>query len=498
MIPAKGRAMTSSPLSEVMQQLRRVMLLRDGAGLTDGQLLTDYLSRRDEAAFTALVRRHGPMVWGVCRRLLNHHDAEDAFQATFLVLVRKAASIMPRERVANWLYGVAHQTALQASRTAARRRAREKQVTAMPEPAVTDQDLWRDLQPLLDREVSRLPDAYREVVVLCDLEGKTRKEASQQLGLPEGTVGSRLARARTLLAKRLARNGLAVGGGALAAVLSQKAASECVPTSVVSSTTKAITLVAAGREPGAAISVQVAALIDGVLKTMLLSKLKAAVALVLVLGFVATGATALTYRTPPAQGDKPPTREQRVTTPQKPEREKQAFIAWGNEVGGLQAGLGLRPGEQRAYHPGETITLVVRVRNIGKEMVKFEYLEQFLDENPPTVRDAEGKMVPQVRTAVLGFHVPVEVSLGPGKEIQLKSRLGGASGVRYELRPESEREKGGSGKFPPLYVRTGKVSLQYERVFGNTSAGQIKLDPKLSKLATGKLEIHIKPAPTLR
>src|SRR5262245_42904641 len=114
--------MATSQMSEVLQQLRRAVLLRDGAGLTDGQLLEGYLSRRDEAALAALVRRHGPMVWGVCRRVLrNHHDAEDAFQATFLVLVRKAAAVVPREMVANWLYGVAHRTALKARATTANR-----------------------------------------------------------------------------------------------------------------------------------------------------------------------------------------------------------------------------------------------------------------------------------------------------------------------------------------------------------------------------------------
>ena len=105
------------------------------------------------------------MAWGVCRRLLSHHDAEDAFQATFLILVRKARSIVPRKMVGNWLYGVAHRTASQARRTAARRRAREVQVKEMPEPAVSDQDPWRDLQHLLDEELSRLPDHYRTVIV---------------------------------------------------------------------------------------------------------------------------------------------------------------------------------------------------------------------------------------------------------------------------------------------------------------------------------------------
>src|SRR5271155_2470457 len=118
--------MATNQMSEVLQHLRRTAVLHDGAGRTDGQLLEDYISRRDEAALAALVRRHGPMVWGVCRRLLsNYHDAEDAFQATFLVLVRKGASIASREQLANWLYGVAHQTALKARATAARRTRRE-------------------------------------------------------------------------------------------------------------------------------------------------------------------------------------------------------------------------------------------------------------------------------------------------------------------------------------------------------------------------------------
>src|SRR6266542_2781109 len=125
--------MATGQLSGVIQHLRRAMPLRDGAGLTDGQLLVDFNSRRDEAALAALVQRHGPMVWGVCRRVLsNYHDAEDAFQATFLVLVRRAASIASPELLANWLYGVAHQTALKARATVAKRKMRERQVTELP------------------------------------------------------------------------------------------------------------------------------------------------------------------------------------------------------------------------------------------------------------------------------------------------------------------------------------------------------------------------------
>src|SRR5580704_8266213 len=148
-------------INEFVNSLRRAALRQEEGGLADGQLLARFIEQRDQAAITALVQRHGPMIWGVCRRILrNHHDAEDAFQATFLVLVRRAASIVPRDMVANWLYGVAYRTALKARATTARRKVRERQVMDMPEPGVALPDVWQDLQPVLDEELSRLPDRY--------------------------------------------------------------------------------------------------------------------------------------------------------------------------------------------------------------------------------------------------------------------------------------------------------------------------------------------------
>ena len=178
--------------------------------MTDGQILECFITRRDEAAFEALVRRHGPMVLGVCRRILrNTHDAEDAFQATFLVLARKAPSIGQRELVGNWLYGAAYRAALEAK--AARRRVRERQVSAMPEPeAAAEAQDWVDLRPVLDQELSRLPDKYRVPVALCDLQGRTRRDVARQLGIPAGTLSGRLATARRVLASRLARVGVAL------------------------------------------------------------------------------------------------------------------------------------------------------------------------------------------------------------------------------------------------------------------------------------------------
>jgi RNA polymerase sigma factor (sigma-70 family) len=276
--------MATSHLSQTIQGLRRILLHQDGAGMSDRQLLDHFIGHRDEAAFAALVRRHGPVVWGVCCRVIGHyHDAEDAFQATFLVLARKAASIRQPEMLANWLYGVAHRTALKAKATTGKRRVREKQVSDMPEPETKQRDAWLDLEPLIDRELASLPDKYRIAIILCDLQGKTGKEAAHQLKIPEGTLSSRLRTGRVMLAKRLARNGVALSAGALAAVVSQNSASALAPTAVVSSTIKAAPLFAAGQTAATGlVSGKVAALTEGVMKAMLMTKLKT-IATVLVL-----------------------------------------------------------------------------------------------------------------------------------------------------------------------------------------------------------------------
>jgi RNA polymerase sigma-70 factor (ECF subfamily) len=262
--------MPTRALCDVLQLLRDAVALDDA---TDGTLLERFLRSRDECAFAALMRRHGPMVWGVCRRMLaNAQDAEDAFQATFVVLARKASSIVPTDMVGNWLYGVAYQTARKARMLAARRGTRERQVSVMPEPLVEEEARDEDLD-VLDQELSHLPDKYRAVIVLCDLEGKTRKEVARQLACPEGTVAGRLARARALLAKRMQRHGLAGASVPLATV--------AVPRAVESATLQALQ---------GTLSAPVGLLVEGVLKMMLLKKLKLTVAVVLVLAVVGFGA----------------------------------------------------------------------------------------------------------------------------------------------------------------------------------------------------------------
>src|SRR5215471_16159577 len=180
-------------MNAILQRLRQTAFVPDGAEMTDGRLLDSFIARKDESAFAALVRRHGPMVLGVCRRVVgDYHDAEDAFQATFLVLASKAASLIVGQSLGSWLYQVAYNTARRAGIAGARRRRMERQMEELPQFEAAPPPA-RDWLPLLDRELSRLPEKYRSAIVLCDLEGKTRREAAGQLRIPEGTLSSRLA-----------------------------------------------------------------------------------------------------------------------------------------------------------------------------------------------------------------------------------------------------------------------------------------------------------------
>jgi RNA polymerase sigma factor (sigma-70 family) len=288
--------------STVIEHLRRSAFLPDGGGLTDGHLLECFVRQRDQAAFEALVRRHGPMVLGVCHRVLRHgDDAEDAFQATFLVLIRKAALLLSQETIGNWLYGVAYHTALKARAAALKRRAKECQVKPVP-PRETGHEGVSDLLPLLDQELNRLPDKYRQAVVLCELGGRSRQEVARQLGIPEGTLSSRLATARRKLAQRLSRHGPACSPALLAATLCPNAATACVPAPLVVSTVKAAAMFAAGHAATGVISAHAAALTEGVLRAMLLTKLKSVVAVLLAVSLLCTAARVFTYH---AWGEEP-------------------------------------------------------------------------------------------------------------------------------------------------------------------------------------------------
>ncbi|HEY7156720.1 MAG TPA: sigma-70 family RNA polymerase sigma factor [Gemmataceae bacterium] len=267
------------------------------ADISDADLLECFVSRRDEAAFAALVRRHGPMVFGVCRRMLRHaQDAEDAFQATFLVLVRKAADIGRRELLGNWLYGVAARVAARARVAAARRQTREAADMERIAEATRSPAESPEFAEAIEEEVQRLPTKYRRAVVLCYLEGRTNEEAAGELRWPVGTVKGRLARAREMLRKRLTRRGLVLSTGAIAAALSPEALAVTLPPALIHSTLQAAASFAAGNAAAVGlVSAQAAELMKGVLHTMFVTKMKTLAALVLALAVVVGGSGGFAY-----------------------------------------------------------------------------------------------------------------------------------------------------------------------------------------------------------
>ena len=265
--------MTAVPLSTVVDHLRSLATPHQ----SDSQLLERFVSSGDAAAFAGLVRRHGPLVLGVCRRLLRDpHEAEDAFQATFLVLARKARSIRVEDSLSPWLYGVTYRIALRARSHAARRARRASGVVAehVAAPSVGDPDLF-DLRPVLHEELGRLPETYRAPLVLCYLEGLSTEAAADRLGCPRGTVLSRLSRARERLRERLTRRGVALPSSLAAGALAAEGASASVPAALLSQTVRA-GLAFAGRHEivsASAIPAAASTLATGVLKTMTTTKL---------------------------------------------------------------------------------------------------------------------------------------------------------------------------------------------------------------------------------
>ncbi|HWY87638.1 MAG TPA: efflux RND transporter periplasmic adaptor subunit [Gemmataceae bacterium] len=286
--------MTNGHLHVLVRLIRKVAGANGMRGATDVQLLERFAEQRDEDAFAALVQRHAPMVLGVCGRVLRDaNDAEDAFQATFLVLVRKARSISRPNLLANWLYGVARRTALAAKTRAAKRQMKEKEVVACATADPSSAAVWADLRPVLDEEVSRLPARYRVPFVLCYLEGRTNEEAARIIGCPKGTVLSRLSWARERLRKRLTRRGLAPTAALLAAALSSSAIRAVVPPALARTTVEAALAFAAGTAPAA--SIGVVSLANGVMHHMFWTKMLYMAAFVAILGLIG-GAGALAWQ----------------------------------------------------------------------------------------------------------------------------------------------------------------------------------------------------------
>jgi RNA polymerase sigma factor (sigma-70 family) len=284
--------MAVGQIAGLVQEMYRLVARRQERESADGQLVARVVERRDEAAFTELLERHGPMVLGVCQRVLgNEHDAEDAFQATFLVLARKAGTIRKSDSVASWLYGVAQRVAQRMKRAAGRRHRYGRGEPSMAREQPPEAAAWQELRVILDEELGRLPVKYRSPLVLCHLQGKTHEEAAQELGRPAGSMSRYLARGQELLRQRLVRRGFAPSSAVLAAVLTEKAGAAPALTSSLKQATVSAALAFAGGAPLAgAASASVVAIADGTLRAMALARGAAVAAIVLVLGMAGTGA----------------------------------------------------------------------------------------------------------------------------------------------------------------------------------------------------------------
>ncbi|HEV8059750.1 MAG TPA: RNA polymerase sigma factor, partial [Gemmataceae bacterium] len=289
--------MPTGQMDSIVRYVRKIAL-QDARSMSDAQLLESFITHQDESAFEALVTRHGPLVLSVCRRVLkNLHDAEDAFQATFLVLVRKAASLGKRELLANWLYGVAYRTAMKARVTTNRKRAKERPVAELPQREAAAEEMPEELLGWLDKELIRLPDKYRLPVVCCDLQGLSRKDAANKLGWPIGTLNWRLAKARTLLAKAMTQHGLMLSGGALALALSRHAAHAAISPGLQQLTVRAGKLMLTHSLSAGVVSAKVASLTEGVVKSMFLTKLKMGLMVVIAVAGIGTASGLASYGT---------------------------------------------------------------------------------------------------------------------------------------------------------------------------------------------------------
>jgi RNA polymerase sigma factor (sigma-70 family) len=304
--------MATAQVSTLLRHIQKLAAGPDVQQQTDRQLLDDFALRRNESAFAALVVRHGPMVLRVCRRVLGHEqDAEDAFQATFLVLARNTAAIHKRDALAAWLHGVAYRTARSVRRGTARRRTHEARLRAMRPPAAAS-PTWDDVQAVLDEEIQRLPPLYREAFVRCVLEGQGGPDVAAELGCPAGTVKSRVNRARRLLQQRLARRGIQLSA-LLAALSVAEGVSQAALPAALAQAAVGFGLLAAAGEPAAVIPSRVAALAAGVTRTMFLTKTKIAIAALGAACLFAAGVSALQalaagglQGAPAAQAESPP------------------------------------------------------------------------------------------------------------------------------------------------------------------------------------------------
>ena len=364
--------------------IRQLVSAQARTGPPDRHLLERFIAHKDEAAFASLVERHGAMVLAVAWNVLHHRqDAEDVFQAAFLVLARQAGSVRKQGSVGSWLHGVAYRLALKARAAAAARRRLESRAPGRAPEESADDLTWGELSGILHEELERLPDKYRAPLVVCYLEGMTQDQAAEQLGLAKGTLRGRLERARLLLRSRLSRRGLAPAVVLLADTY--RPANPALPGPLASTTARAAAAFAAGRAAG--VSVRVARMTEGVLNAMFAAKLRCVAVLLLVTGFIAAGTAVLASRRtpdgPPAAAE-PPGPAQGV--PEKPGADGPKESPGGEAVAGWRLRVTAPSGTE--YRRNTPLPLSLELQNVSAGPLSFGLLAPYAD---PEVTDDTGQ-----------------------------------------------------------------------------------------------------------
>jgi RNA polymerase sigma factor (sigma-70 family) len=465
--------MAKAALSSVF---RRLLSAQARSGLPDRHLLERFIAHKDETAFAALVERHGAMVLAVAGNVLHHpQDAEDVFQATFLVLARQAGSVRKRGSVGSWLHGVAYRLALKARTAAAARRRHESSTPGRAAAESPDDLTWRELSRILHEELERLPDKYRAPLMLCYLGGMTQDQTADHLGLPKGTLKDRLERARLLLRGRLVRRGLAPAVVLLADTYHPACAA--VPGPLASTTARAAAAFAAGRPAG--VSAQVAQMTQGVLKAMFATKLRFVAAVLLAIGLVAAATGVLASRG--SSGGSPATEE----TPEKPRGEQRKEPPWGEAVGGWRMRVTMAAGTE--YRRNTPLPLFLELQNVSGDPLALGLLASSAD---PEVTDDAGKR--------LAARPLIDVSPWEGRRDQLAAgarlrwrvdfdrirlttqplKAGTALRVRFRLAMQSVTLKGAADEGRQRVLFSNEVSLKLRDDHPSVLAGEAGLPPK--------------------
>jgi RNA polymerase sigma factor (sigma-70 family) len=465
---------TGETLGDVLRRIGRLAGLQGVLSLTDAQLLERFAIGRDEPAFAALMVRHGPMVLGVCRRLLHDADqAEDAFQAAFLVLARKAGAIQRRPLLSAWLYGVAYKVAARLRGRTWRRQARETSGADLASVAASVDPDPSDLPPLLHQEVQRLPDKYRNPIVLCYLEGKTHEEAALLLRWPLGTVKTRLARARDLLRSSLTRRGVTASEEMMATALAANSAK--APAKLVDTTIRAATRFAAG-DGGAdgLVSARAIALSQGVLRTMILTKMKIAGSLLLTIALLGGGAGWLAFRAPAAEpsvpiakaDDKSKTAAKDKPKERKPEDDKKA-------IQGVWQLTGLETNDKEIKDKG-----ILRVKD---EEQWFFQVDTITIQRPGRIDDTENyRLYPSQKPKKIDTIVGIGTMQEQVKDVGIYSLEGDVLKLCF---PTSENDETGRQE-RPTELAVNEANKNIILTFKRVSAEQDKPkdDAKVNKL----------------